>query len=253
MAKLIWEFKLFSAMKTKYMHVALLLVATLLMFSCKVPKRTIQLLEYEDPDLFTEWIDGKYWVYKNDSSSVVGMAIYFDSDDYGDYYQINLFVMNLSDHSIIFDPYDISARLASGSDTNSRNAYTLGEYMNKINKKQRRDNILYGISSGLNAAAAGYSTTYSNGYAYTTYNPSVYALAGMVASSQLRSMNRDIEYDKKIKQVGYIKKNTIYPGEGLNGYMNIERKKSDIGVLCIEIPVGGETYMFQWYIGKSDK
>lgn len=125
--------------------------------------------------------------------------------------------------------------------------------MNKINKKQRRDNILYGISAGLNAATAGYSTTYSNGYAYITYNPSVSALAGMVASSQLRSMNRDIEYDKKIKQVGYIKKNTIYPGEGLNGYMNIERKKSDIGVLCIEIPVGGETYMFQWYIGKSDK
>lgn len=240
-------------MKTKCVHAILLLATTLLMFSCKTPKRTIQLLEYEAPDLFTEWIDGKFWVYKNDSSSVVGMAIYFDSDDYGDYYQINLFVMNLSDSPIIFDPGSVSARLASGRNMDWRNAYTTDEYMDKIAKKQRRDNILYGISSGLNAAAAGYSTTYSNGYAYTTYNPSVYALAGMVASSQLRSMNRDIEYDKKIKQVGYIKKNTIYPGEGLNGYMNIERKKSDIGVLCIEIPVGGETYMFQWYIGKSDK
>lgn len=241
-------------MKTKFIiHVALLLVATLLMFSCKAPKRTIQLLEYEDPDLFTEWIDGKYWVYKNDSSSVVGMAVYFDSDDYGDYYQINLFVMNLSDHAIIFDPCSVSARLASGRNVDSRNAYTTEEYMDKIAKKQRRDNILYGISAGLNAAAAGYSTTYSNGYAYTTYNPSVSALAGMVASNQLHAMNSNTEYDKKIKQVGYIKKNTIYPGEGLNGYMNIERKKPDAGVLCIEIPVEGKTYMFQWYIGNPDK
>ena len=237
-------------MKTKYMHVALLLAATLLMFSCGAPKRTIQLLEYEDPDLFTEWIDGKYWVYKNDSSSVVGMAVYFDSDDYGDYYQINLFVMNLSDHAIIFDPGSVSARLASGRNVDFRNAYTTEEYIDKIAKKQRRDNILYGISAGLNAATAGYSTTYSNGYAYTTYNPSAATLANIAVSNQMYQMESDMEYDKRIKEVGYLKKNTVYPGQGISGYMNIA--SAGDGVMEVCILVGDNEYTFQWIVGKAN-
>ena len=51
------------------------------------------------------------------------------------------------------------------------------------------------------------------------------------------------------EQIGYLKKNTIYGGQGIIGYLNFE--VGGTGVLGINIPVGKNMYGFQWYIGKS--
>lgn len=51
------------------------------------------------------------------------------------------------------------------------------------------------------------------------------------------------------KQIGYLKKNTIYGRQGIIGYLNFEL--GGVGVLGINIPVGNNLYSFQWYIGQS--
>ena len=218
-----------------------------LMMSCK-SQMEISLLEY-DSDVFTEWVDGKLWAYKSDENNTVGMTVYPEKDDYGKYYQISLFIMNNDDKPIVFDPAMVSAKLAFGKDVKKLNVYTNEEYQKMVTRKQRRDMILYGVAAGLNAGSAGYSTTYVNGYAYTTYNPSVASLASMTVANQLSSMQDAMEYEKRIKQIGYLKKNTIYPNQGLSGYMNI--KSEGKGVIVIEIPVGGGIYNFQWNVGRK--
>ncbi len=218
-----------------------------LMVSCK-SQMEISLLEYNS-DVYTEWVDGKLWAYKSDENNTVGMTVYPEKDDYGKYYQISLFIMNTTDRPIIFDPADVSAKLALGTNIKKLEVYTNEEYQKMVTRKQRRDMILYGMAAGLSAGSAGYSTTYVNGYAYTTYNPSVASLANMTVANQLSSMEDAMEYEKRIKQIGYLKKNTIYPNQGVSGYMNI--KAAGNGVIAIEIPVGDDIYNFQWHAGKK--
>lgn len=218
-----------------------------LMVSCK-SQMEISLLEYNS-DVYTEWVDGKLWAYKSDENNTVGMTVYPEKDDYGKYYQISLFIMNTTDRPIIFDPADVSAKLALGTNIKKLEVYTNEEYQKMETRKQRRDMILYGMAAGLSAGSAGYSTTYVNGYAYTTYNPSVASLANMTVANQLSSMEDAMEYEKRIKQIGYLKKNTIYPNQGVSGYMNI--KAAGNGVIAIEIPVGDDIYNFQWHAGKK--
>lgn len=175
-----------------------------LMVSCK-SQMEISLLEYNS-DVYTEWVDGKLWAYKSDENNTVGMTVYPEKDDYGKYYQISLFIMNTTDRPIIFDPADVSAKLALGTNIKKLEVYTNEEYQKMVTRKQRRDMILYGMAAGLSAGSAGYSTTYVNGYAYTTYNPSVASLANMTVANQLSSMEDAMEYEKRIKQIGYLKK-----------------------------------------------
>ncbi len=236
-----------GVMKGYIKKVLCVILFVLLMGSCK-SQMEISLLEYNS-DVYTEWIDGKLWAYKSDENNTVGMTVYLEKDDYGQYYQISLFIMNATDEPIIFDPADVSAKLAYGTNFKKLEVYTNDEYQRKLTKKQRRDMILYGIAAGLSAGSAGYSTTYVNGYAYTTYNPSVASLASMVAANQLNTMGKVMEYEKEIKQIGYLKKNTIHPDQGISGYMNIEAEGR--GVMLVEIPVENNVYSFQWYIGKK--
>ena len=185
-------------MKTCVVKILSVSFLGILMMSCK-SQMEISLLEY-DSDVFTEWVDGKLWAYKSDENNTVGMTVYPEKDDYGKYYQISLFIMNTDDKPIIFDPAKVSAKLAFGRDVKKLNVYTNEEYQKMVTRKQRRDMILYGVAAGLNAGSAGYSTTYVNGYAYTTYNPSVASLASMTVANQLSSMQDAMEYEKRIKK-----------------------------------------------------
>ena len=92
-----------------------------LMVSCK-SQMEISLLEYNS-DVYTEWVDGKLWAYKSDENNTVGMTVYPEKDDYGKYYQISLFIMNTTDRPIIFDPADVSAKLALGTNIKKLEVY----------------------------------------------------------------------------------------------------------------------------------
>lgn len=76
---------------------------------------------------------------------------------------------------------------------------------------------LTGFANGLNAGMAGYSTSYVStpygGYTVSTYNPGNAAVANMIATNQMMEMGKQMENDRKIRDEGYLKKNTIHPGE----------------------------------------
>lgn len=75
-----------------------------------------------------------------------------------------------------------------------------------------------------------YSTTYSpNGLPYTTvtqhYDANAAFQANMVASHQIQTLGNMMKNEREVKEQGYLKMNTIHPGECIVGYMNIKRKK----------------------------
>ena len=216
------------------------------------------ILEENDSTVITEYNDGKLWAYRNINDFVVGLTCYEEKDDYGKYYQVNVFVKNLSEISITLQPDDISScLLTKRSDTLKLEVYTNEKYQKKIKRSQAWAMALYGFSSGLSAGMAGYSTSYSTSYSsngnfYTTitqhYDANVAYQANLASTNQILTLGQMMKDDRVIKEQGYLKTTTIYPDEAIIGYMNIKRRKGEI--LNIKVPVNGYVYSFDWDVRK---
>ena len=54
--------------------------------------------------------------------------------------------------------------------------------------------------------------------------------------------------EQEIKKLGYLKKNTIYPGETISGYVHIKRIKGETVQFIVKIETA--EYIFDWNFGK---
>lgn len=128
--------------------------------------------------------------------------------------------------------------------------YTSESFQKMIRNKQMWAEALTGFANGLNAGMARYSTSYVStpygGYTVSTYNPGNAAVANMIATNQMMEMGKQMENDRRIRDEGYLKKNTIHPGEGIVGYMFVKKQK---GVTMeVQIPVNGFVFDYKWNI-----
>lgn len=161
-------------------------------------------------------------------------------------------------------------------------------YMRKVRRTQNWNMALSGIAEGLAAAGAGYSTSttrtnstyngYSNthgnayaygsgGYAYgsyngygsyhgnssttshtVTYDAAAAYQARVIASNRMVNYENSLLQERAIKQEGYLRKTTIYPGDAISGYVNIERGKGASMIVIIDI--NGAKYEFPWNISN---
>lgn len=211
-----------------------------------------------DTTIITEYNDGKLWAYRDINNFVVGLTCYEEKDDYGKYYQVQIFIQNLSKSPITFSPEEVTSSLQRKKDTLNLKVYTNDEFQKKIKRSQTLAMTLYGISTGINAGMAGHSTSYSttyssNGYANTTitqhYDANAAFQANTASVHQLLTLGQMMDNDRTIKEQGYFKKTTIHPDEAVIGYMNIKRKKGNI--LTINIPINDFMYSFDWDVSKK--
>lgn len=226
------------------MRTIYIILAAILLVSCKSQK-VFSLMEQE-PLITTEWIDGNLWAYQSKGDFIVGMTI----QDDGENYQIGLLIQNNSVAKVIFDPLDVSAKFGYGNSIKELQVYTYEEYHKKVKKNQNWELALAGLSAGLNAANAGWSTTYVNGHPQTTYNYGAAAAVNSANMMNLSNMERIMRLERNAIKYGYLKKNTIHPGEGIIGYMNIKRKGRE-GLLSIDITVDGNNFPFLWHMQKK--
>lgn len=225
------------------MRTIYIILAAMLLVSCKSQK-VISLVERNNE--ITEYRDGNFWAYQNKSGFIVGMTVRED----GGNYQIELFLYNDSNSKATFCPEDVTAQFGNEKSIKELQVYTYEEYHKKVKKNQNWELALSGISAGLNAASAGWSTTYVNGYPQNTYNYGVAAAVNSVNMMELSNMERIMQLERNAIQQGYIKKHTTHPGEGIIGYMNIKKKGKE-GILTVNIPMGGNTFTFMWLIKKK--
>jgi hypothetical protein len=207
-----------------------------------------------DTTIMTEYNDGRLWAYQQSGDFVVGMTNYEEKDDYGKYYQIVIFIKNLGEKPVTFDPEYVESYLnKKDGKMIPLDIYTYEDYMRKVKNSQAWAMALYGFSTGLNAGMAGYQTTYTTTYGagkmpytqvHTTYNYAAASAANMAATNQIMTLSKLMADERNTKSKGYLKKTTIHPGEGIIGYMNIKRKKGC--TMKVLIPVEKNRYMFEW-------
>ena len=166
---------------------------------------------------------------------------------------MDIFIKNLSETPIVFQPDSVHSNLLTKKDdTLKLEVYTNEEYQKKIKRSQARTKALYGISAGINAGTAGYSTSYSsNGYAYTTITNLDDAIAAYQATNQMITLGQMMDNERTRREQGYLKTTTIYPDEAIIGYMNIKRKKGKI--LIVNIPIGDYIYTFKWDVNRKNE
>ncbi len=166
--------------------------------------------------------------------------------------------------------------------------WSCDRYMKKVRTAQTWAAIGVGLAEGLSTMNAGYSTSttnssayyngYSNsygsasaygsgGYAYGSYSGSSSYSGSAYGSSTTTTYDAAAAYQARVlsqqrmadfsdaqwnehnaKQMGYLKKNTIYPGETIQGYVHIQRI-SGVSVY-ITININGAEYVYGWKYGK---
>ena len=98
----------------------------------------------------------------------------------------------------------------------------------------------YGTYSG-NSTYSGSSNTYSRS---TTYDAAAAYQTRVLSAQRMADFSNAQWQERQAKNAGYLKKNTINPGETITGYVLIERKKSK--ELCVKINIYGAEYRYDW-------
>jgi len=172
--------------------------------------------------------------------------------------------------------------------TSNLEVYSYEKYMKKVKRAQTWSAIAMGVEEGLATMDAGYSTsntstntTYngtlnssgtasaygSGGYAAGSYSGNSYYSGSAHTNSttttydaaeayqtQVLSQNRMAAFDesqwnvRNAIQAGYLKRNTIYPGKAISGYVNIQRIKGK--TISITVSINSADYIFNWLYDK---
>lgn len=84
----------------------------------------------------TEYNDGRLWAYRQIGDIVIGVTNYVEKNSYGKNYQILIFIKNLGESSVLFDPSLVTVTLTNKlGETKEMKVYTHEQYM-KIIKNQ---------------------------------------------------------------------------------------------------------------------
>lgn len=208
----------------------------------------------------TNFQDGTPWetYFKN------GLIVSLTSSivrDYGKWHRIGILIVNNSTIPIEFTPEtDIVAYSADElNQTTDLPILTYDNYMKKIKRNQAWEAALMGLSEGLATAGAGYSTSTTTGYSSyggyttyttTTYNPTAAYIANQASQQRIADFAQAQENERNIKQMGYLKRYTIYPGDSICGYIYATWIKGNRVVFVINI--GGAEYLFEWGFDRKN-
>lgn len=217
----------------------------------------------------SDYHDGTPWQFYNKNGVIIALTNTIVKD-YGRWHRIDIIISNNTIIPIEFDPViNISA---SSTDiegfTTDLEVWSSDEYLKKVNRSQTWAAVLMCVAEGISTANAGYSTSTTNSYySGSTYGSGGYGSYSGTATSYTRTYNAGAAYqaqvlsqqrmadfsnamaeEQQIKKLGYLKRNTIYPGETISGYVHIKRIRGETVQFVIQIEKA--EYIFDWKFGK---
>ncbi|MBR4266025.1 MAG: hypothetical protein IKQ46_08225 [Bacteroidales bacterium] len=183
--------------------------------------------------------------------------------EYGKWFLAQIAITNDSPNTIEFDATDVYANIIKKGfwtetlDTIQQKALEANEYLNKVKEKQNWQTVLLSLAEGFASASSGYSTTHTNTYTYgtngtyysqsmsTTYNPAAANHARQASAQRIADFESAQWEQRKAISEGYLRKNTIFPGEVLKGFVLIERP-SNYEIIYIMVSLGDIFLNYGW-------
>lgn len=231
---------------------------------------------WESPSIAERGLDYKDstpWQFYNKNGVIIALTNTIIKD-YGKWHRIDVVISNNTIIPIEFDPViNISASSTDKEGfTTDLQVWSSDEYLKKVNRSQTWEAVLMGVAEGMSTANAGYSTSTTNsyysgntyaygsgGYVYggysgtatsytTTYDAGAAYQARVLSQQRMADFSNAMAEEQEIKKLGYLKKNTIYPGETISGYVHIKRIKGETVQFIVKIETA--EYIFDWNFGK---
>ena len=72
----------------------------------------------------------------------------------------------------------------------------------------------------------------------------------MASQQRLADFGQALQDEQQVKKLGYLKKNTIYPGESISGFVHIAWTKGERVVFVILIE--GIEYIYEWGFDRKN-
>lgn len=194
--------------------------------------------------------------------------------DYGKWHRLDMVISNSTISPIKFNPaVSISAISTNNQgDISELKVWSSDEYIKKVNRAQIFAAVMMGLSEGMATANAGTTTsrtnTYHSGSAYAhgsggyahghysgmsssytrTYDANAAYQARVLSQQRMADFSDALIKEQEVKKLGYLKANTIHPGESISGYVHVQRVKGKTAQFIINIE--GAEYVFDWSFGK---
>lgn len=173
------------------------------------------------------------------SNNGIEVGAYFSViNDYGKYFKVDISIVNNSEKRINFLENNIFVKVKGDlKDSYNYTQLTYSDYISKVQKRQKSNEIITAISVGISNGLSGntYSQSNSsyynkNGMGYISTNTTAYSpTLANIQMQQNQKLLTDLEVEQKNKMKfineGYIKDNTIFPNNTLIGYCLIPYSK----------------------------
>lgn len=237
------------------------------------PDGTLVKLRHSDSSLYWEsptpdecktiYRDGTPWlVYSKNGVTIAETCT--TVKDYGNWHKFDIVISNDSSIPIEIDPDDCLTAFSLNANYKPTTLEVLSSdsYIKKVKRGQFWEGVAMAFAEGLSAAGAGLSssysisnTSYSDGSYSTTHTSTLSYDAASSYQSQVLSQQRmaDFNYsqwlERQAKEVGYLKKNTVNPGESISGYVNVQRIKGE--AVFNTFNINDANYQFAWTYGKD--
>lgn len=193
---------------------------------------------YESPEpdeLKEEYYDGNPWQYYTKNGITVAMNNTI-LKDYGKWFQISLEIINNSFFPFEFNPDKIISFSQENDQVIALDVWSSDRYIGKVKKVQNRHMFWAAFAEGLAASR--------------THDNSIAAYQTQILSNYILSNYENTFFKERTsKQIGYLKKTTIYPGECISGYINIKYEK--IHSMIVSVDINGAKYEYTWNIPKK--
>jgi hypothetical protein len=208
-----------------------------------------------------EYRDGRPWQYYMMNGLMVAMTN-TTVRNYGKWHGVDIVITNNSPHPVEFNPEkDITAYSVDRKERRTAlRVWDYNDYMKKVRRAQNWAAVAVGFSEGMATANAGYSTSTTNAYAYgnggyaygssvtTSYNAAAAYQARALSQQRIADFSTALWNEQNTIQMGYLKRNTIYPGQTVSGYVYVQRIA---GVFVyFTFVINGTAYAYAWTYGK---
>lgn len=229
--------------------------------------------------------DGVNWEYYSANGILIAVSPIIQRD-YGKYLTLNIVFTNDSPDPILISPELVFAFNTYKGKKERLKTLTSDDYSRKVDRNQQWSSFFNALGENMAASNAGYSASSSNSntaYVNNTYATGVGSVIGtegtaigayesnttnvgvvnsntntvsyngaaayqanMIANQRINNYNAALNQERQVKEEGYLKQNTINPGETISGYVNIKYEKSD--QVEVYIDLNTIKYPFIWTI-----
>lgn len=192
----------------------------------------------------TEYIDGRQWAYRKMGNVEIGMACDEVKDDLGHFYKAYIYIRNTGTANIDFDPASATASIKKRDYEPAREleVYTAERFEKKMRRERNWSMALTGVAVGVNAGTS-ISSAMASG---DSYSMAMANQTNLIAMNQLTLTENAMTVCAQMSTQGYIRRNTIHPGQAVAGHMFIEHKRCSL--LTVSVMINGRAYSSAWEV-----